>query len=386
MTKFDHKISQSLLLSLKSSKKIPPIYFENLNALRFIAAFSVFVAHYFAEIKPWSGSFEMGLSKGIFSIAEKGSLGVNFFFVLSGFLITYLIFHEYNHTKRFSLLRFLIRRTLRIWPLYFLVFLLGFGLFPMIMEDYNTFHSPLNYAFFLANFDEIKNGLSDPYNFLTAPWSVAVEEQFYLFWGPLLYLLLPFKKLKFPHLLLIMYAGTFTFRIGFWDEERILYYHTLAVAQDIITGSFLAWLVFTRHRIIKKMNSWPKLVVLLVYIIGILVCLGKNKIFGGPMVVLERFVLSSFFAFVILDQIKGEHSFFKFGKIKTLDYLGRISYGFYMFHLFFLFFLADWLGVRDEDSIFQLTLYFICSLTATIGLSILSFHFFEKPILKLKPK
>ena len=171
-------------------KKLHNVYFHNLDAARFIAAFAVFLLHFSNEIKGQFPSLnESSLFKLIYLFTGKGGLGVNFFFVLSGFLITYLILKEYKDYNKFHLGKFLIRRTLRIWPLYFIIGLIGFVLFPLIFSDYHTLHHPLNYFFFLANFDEIWYGANDPINFLTSPWSVAVEEQFYLFWGIVLFAL-----------------------------------------------------------------------------------------------------------------------------------------------------------------------------------------------------
>ena len=187
----DCKINESLSLTSDMEKKISRIHFENLDALRFLAALSVILFHFSRDIRGFFPGIE---NKAIYEpfdkLMQKGLLGVNFFFVLSGFLITYLILHEKQEKGYFSLGKFLLRRTLRIWPLYFIIVLIGFVLFPMLINGYYTEHNPWMYLGFLANFDEIIHGANDPINFLTAPWSVAVEEQFYLFWGIALYLLL----------------------------------------------------------------------------------------------------------------------------------------------------------------------------------------------------
>src|SRR5690606_19355370 len=125
--------------------------FENLDALRFLAAFSVFVFHFFRDVNGLEPELqEYRIFDIVLSITDKGSLGVNFFFVLSGFLITYLILHETKYKGHFSLKNFLIRRTLRIWPLYFIVILIGFVIFPLLISNYYTVHEPLMYVAFLA--------------------------------------------------------------------------------------------------------------------------------------------------------------------------------------------------------------------------------------------
>ncbi|MEX1001743.1 MAG: acyltransferase [Crocinitomicaceae bacterium] len=371
----------------ESQKKIPHIYFENLDALRFIAAFSVFIFHFFADIK---GLYPQLRDQPFFDklqiFADKGSLGVNFFFVLSGFLITYLILHEKKYTRRFNLGKFLIRRTLRIWPLYFLVILIGFVLFPLLFSDYHTTHDPRMYVLFLANFDEIIHGAHDPINFLTAPWSIAVEEQFYLFWGISLFLLFRIRQFKIMHLIVLMYVISFIFRYLYMDHERILYYHTLAVCQDILSGAFIGLALFHKKKWLDTLKKIKQPWVILIYCIGLTLCLAKNKIFSHELIVLERLVLSAFFAFVILDQVRGEHSFFKFGKIKLFNYLGKISYGLYMYHLIVMYLLLRWLPDFEASNYAMIPIYFISSLSIIILVASMSYYMIERPLLRLKPK
>ena len=355
--------------------------------MRFLAAFSVFVFHYTRDIRALYPTLELSkIGKGLLSIAEKGSLGVNFFFVLSGFLITYLILHERKYTQSFSLRKFLIRRTLRIWPLYFIIILIGFVLFPLIITDFSTNHDPWMYMAFLANFDEIKNGISDSANFLTSPWSVAVEEQFYLFWGVALFALFGIKKFNLAYFILGLYALSFVFRFIYWDEERIIYYHTFAVCQDILTGAFVGWALFNGKAWLDKIKVLKKAWVVLIYILGFGICIAKNKIFPGQLFVLERFVLSLFFGFIILDQIRGDHSFFKFGKIKVFNYLGKISYGFYMYHLVIMYLLVLWMNTWETHGYWMAGLYFFMSICLVVCVASLSYYLIEKPLLKLKPK
>lgn len=369
-----------------SSKKIPHVYFNNLDALRFLAAFAVLIFHYSKDIL---GSIDEDtlspMEDFLFIIADKGQLGVNFFFVLSGFLITFLILHERKHKGFFDLKKFLIRRTLRIWPLYFLIILLGFILFPLILPEYHTSHNLWMYVGFLANFDEINCGLNDSVNFLTSPWSVAVEEQFYLFWGILCLGLFQLKKISWPTLFVVLYIICFGFRWRFWNEERIIYYHTLAVFQDIVTGAFLGWSVFTKKKWTFQLQKVSKLVNVGIYLLSIVICLFKNKIFNEEWIVFERFALSLFFAYIILDQIHGKHSIIKLGRIRAFNYLGKISYGIYMYHLVVMYLIID-VCLTENTTLLGAFVYLMASILITFGIASLSYFILEKPLLKLKPK
>ena len=104
------------------------IYFENLNSIRFIAA-SLVIVHHIEQFKSFFGI--QNYFKDV-RIEMIGKLGVVLFFVLSGFLISYLLFKEKEYTKTISIRKFYIRRILRIWPLYFLIIILSFFVFPFI--------------------------------------------------------------------------------------------------------------------------------------------------------------------------------------------------------------------------------------------------------------
>lgn len=357
--------------------------------MRFLAAFSVFIFHFFNEM---SAFYQLNIDsisyKVINLIISKGSLGVNFFFVLSGFLITYLILWERQHTKYFNLKHFLIRRTLRIWPLYFLIVLIGFVIFPLILNDFATLHSPWYYIFFLANFDEINVGLSDPINFLTAPWSVAVEEQFYLFWGLLLFIFQHLKKFPISFALVLLLTISLVFSFVYQDSTRILYYHTFSVMSNIIIGSGLALFFFQNRKWLLALKQLKKWHIIIIYCVGICMIILKNKIFIGPISALEQSVISFFFAFVILDQIYLPNSFFKIGQVTIFNHLGKISYGLYLYHLLVMFLLVYYFEswFLSQSEIVGMITFLIISACSTYILSYFSFKYFEKPFLSLKNK
>jgi peptidoglycan/LPS O-acetylase OafA/YrhL len=114
----------------------------------------------------------------------NGNLGVNFFFVLSGFLITYLLLSEQKNFRRIHLGNFYIKRALRIWPLFYFCGFFGFILFPIFKKAMgfspDEKANPVFYLFFINNFDFLKHGADS--SVLSILWSVAIEEQFYLIW------------------------------------------------------------------------------------------------------------------------------------------------------------------------------------------------------------
>ncbi len=123
--------------------------------------------------------------QSIYQWGKIGILGLEYFFVLSSFLISFIILEEKEQTNGFNISNFLIRRTLRVWPLYFLI--LGIGFLLSVFAMYlNVELSPLPewpyLLFFLVNFYIISHG-SEFLFFIAFLWSISVEEQFYIIWS-----------------------------------------------------------------------------------------------------------------------------------------------------------------------------------------------------------
>jgi len=151
------------------------IFFPNLDGLRFFSFLTVFLAHIFFtrddDIK------EESWFKFFRRIFYDGDLGVSFFFVLSGFLITYLLVKEKELTGSIHISSFYVRRTLRIWPLYYFCVFFGFIIFPLLKTAFgqtpNETADPILCSIFLNNFNHVFNGLPDA-SVLSVLWSVAI--------------------------------------------------------------------------------------------------------------------------------------------------------------------------------------------------------------------
>lgn len=105
-------------------------YFPGLDPLRFFAALMILLVH--VDLVKSFFNLETTTTTPFFMRMDFGGTGVNFFFVLSGFLITYLLLCEKDKHTTISLKKFYMRRILRIWPLYYLILLIGFFILPHI--------------------------------------------------------------------------------------------------------------------------------------------------------------------------------------------------------------------------------------------------------------
>jgi len=149
----------------------------------------------------------------VFSWLFDGNLGVRFFFVISGFLITYLLVQEHMQTGRISLRKFYMRRALRILPVYSVFLLVMF-----LLQTFTTWHQPL--ISWIANLTFTSNFL--PVSLTTVHlWMLAVEEQFYLLWP----VILVFLSAKWNERTMFFILGTPLIVAPIWREisYRITY-------------------------------------------------------------------------------------------------------------------------------------------------------------------
>ena len=317
----------------------------------------------------------------------KGHHGVALFFVLSGFLITYLLLNEAKHNGKINVKGFFMRRLLRIWPVYFIVIIFGFFLFPILPFGDTTSNSLLHCSLFISNFEEIWNGWRDSISFLSVTWSVSVEEQFYIGWVALMAILPRFRKGKFFLLYFCLLILTnLVFRTLYAGEERIIYFHTFSVVSDLAIGGFLSYACF-HYKIKERIKDISRLKITLVYISGILITIFSSHIFLGKLVIIERIILGLFFAFIIFEQAYCTHSFYKADKIKGFFKLGELSYGFYMYHCIVIYYVQQIiLKLEWQNSPIGFIVFILTALLLTIVISSISYRLVEAPLLKLKKK
>jgi len=360
-------------------------FFPNMNGLRFVSALAIFFFHAFTLGREMWGEFTASsLFKAVYALAGKGHVGVSFFFVISGFLITHLLLWENQKKGRIHVFNFLLRRTLRIWPLYFLVVCFGFFLFPLLPYGIVTVHEFWRFALFLSNIDEIIHGAYDPINFLSATWSVSVEEQFYVAWAGLIGFIAFRKWQTYLVFFTVIIGISLAFRWYYIEQLRVIYYHTFAVMSDLAIGGIIGLLAFKKivQDFFRKLSRWQ---IAGIYVIGITLLLLETKLFHGYLLVFERLVYALFFAFVVLEQVYATRSFYKIDSLPYMAKSGELTYGFYMFHCIFLYYWQQlFMRFGWTEQIGYFMLYLLLSFSSTYLLSWISYHYFEKPFLKLK--
>jgi peptidoglycan/LPS O-acetylase OafA/YrhL len=360
-------------------------FFSNLDSLRALAALSVVLYHMAGcpigyDAVPWLDKFRALASLN----GQGGQIGVHFFFVLSGFLITYLMFLEREDTGSLNVRAFYVRRILRIWPLYFAMVLIGAIVWwwqssPEVVSA--TAGRWWNYVFFLTNFDIIRHNAALN-AFVDIEWSVAIEEQFYLFW-PLVFAGTP--RRWFPALCAAMLIGSLGYYYQWSHVHMRVYFSTFTALSSFATGALLAWVAFAKQEQLKAVvSAIPRLVFPLLYAVGMYILMSKGKfaeLYHVPKWMYHAFG-DVFFATIIAEQCFHARPLLPAGRLSLLDRLGKMSYGLYLLHIVALEVVMYASGV--------FTLHWSVWFAGGLGLSLLlswgSFHYFEKPFNDLRKR
>jgi peptidoglycan/LPS O-acetylase OafA/YrhL len=327
-----------------------------------------------------------------FNLSLVGIFGVPVFFLLSAFLITELLMREYEQAGKIHLIAFYLRRILRIWPLYFLVF---FGLAALAYfvpgMGARAHHAWLAFTFFAGNWYICSKGWMEyPVNPL---WSISVEEQFYI--------AIPLLAL-FTHRRGLMLVSWALLVIALFTN---LYYglHPTTGFSSQWTNSFVQFQFFAAGTLLSlylkgRMPEWH----LAVRLVGIAMAIScwliaylqfgvqadnpkatvPGALIGWPLVLLGTILL-----FLSLLGTPAKYL------PKPLVYLGRISYGLYVIHasILYLVFHFGHTSLNQWSAALHISRWndgfgAIIVLSITILIASVSYRFFERPFLNLKKR
>ena len=368
------------------------VFFPNLDALRFIAFSLVFLQHGFYNAFVRFEGQSQSLDRILQCTFARGGTGVQIFFVLSGFLISYLIIKEIQQTGKLNLMNFYMRRTLRIWPLYFATVTFAFVIYPFL-KNLVGIHSdlcshPWYYFSFLANFDLIRIARECAGQDAMSQgivWSVSIEEQFYLVW-PLLFII--FRRAK-PLVFVSVLSGCIIYRIAHnasVGEE--LYYHTFAVMGDLAIGGLGAYLAIYSRSFLGFFNRISSRKIAIVYSGIFLAYFYSDIIFtGGYEKVYTRWLFDACWTWIILEQ-NFAHNGFKLGRLKWFSNWGKYTYGLYMLHPVAILVVDISLRLLHLQSTAFLPMLLggFAALILSMIISKLSYRFLELPFLRIKEK
>jgi peptidoglycan/LPS O-acetylase OafA/YrhL len=355
-------------------------YFPNLNGVRCIAAMMVIISH----IELNKAYFQ--LNNYFQEVKHLGRLGVSLFFVLSGFLITYLLMREKEEKGKIKLSFFYWRRILRIWPLYYFVVLLSLFVLPTIsFFQIPNFHLDFdtNFQFLLVCFlficflsNVIISIKLVP--FATQTWSIGTEEQFYLMWPILIN---EIKNLKKWFLFIIIFYNVLIICINSSLFENVKYiglirdYCNMIQIDTLTVGALGAYYFYKKDGFIKIITTDSAFILSISVLIIAIFYDVKIAFFNSSFYAL-------LFIIVILNLVCNKR-FLKVLENNFFTYMGKISFGLYMYHQIMIVLCIN---VLIKLNFMNNIILYIASLITTVLVASLSYEFLEKPFLKMKNK
>ena len=316
----------------------------------------------------------------LFLIFFDGIFGVHVFFVLSGFLISYLLLLEKKKTRSISIKSFYLRRFLRIFPAYFFLLLIYAILqkLGIITLSSDSWLSSLIFLKWLFGGDWISGHF----------WSLSIEENFYLFW-PFIFKFSSINRLKIV-LLIIVLASCICRVIGyysFFSGPIFINYFSIVYHIDSITIGALGAIYFEKIKFIfvkYKLDKYFLFYLFLIVIFSsrILTDLNYNNhlhlgfLFiplgvGGPSSIIVSFcILLIIYSLILTESIMLNYLF----NSSLLVFIGTLSFSIYLWQQ--IFFAPEIQPLNKFP--FNLLFIFIISIT--------TYYFIEKPFLKFKAK
>lgn len=317
-------------------------------------------------------------------ITDIGWTGVDLFFVLSGFLITGILIDTKGNNN--FLITFFFRRSLRIFPLYYLVLLIFFVVLsiPEINEankylDKRHFQDIFYYLTYTQNINFSFNGWGIT-DILNPFWSLAIEEQFYLVW-PLVILFTKNNKLLFISIFLITIS---LITRNLIPDNPFSYVFTLARFDSLTIGSIAAFLI---RRDVKLLNKYVfPIFIISISVLAVVIFYTRSVSIMNPHFIRYGYTLFDIlFACIIIFIFDKAH----IGKLSNiffdtafLRFFGRYSYGIYVYH--WLLYRGLYVYLELKFSLHKL--YIIPFLIFVVLVSMLSYHLYEKRFLKYKSK
>lgn len=353
--------------------------FETFDALRLFACIKVFLLHIPIVAFPFF-SF----------IKADGGIGVVMFFVLSGFLISYILLSEKESTGKVNLKRFYFKRSMRICPLFYAMLLFAFCT-PFIL---NALHLPsssegyepnwLMSVLFLENYKSMAENCDANVAPLAVMWSLCIEMHFYLVWG----LTVKFAKMK--HIPIIFAAIIVIANVA----RVVLFAHDLNTCELLSNFDYFIFGAIPAYCLVKygdrmevfvnRIPLWLKWmsIVLTITSVAIAPLLSETiKILVMPTVWGVTFGWT-------VTLFTPRESRFRISSRNIMSRLGRYTYGFYLFHLIWIMLLVkvfEMLNLPLGNALWA-SLMLVAAFATTMATAWASYNLFEKRFIRLAKK
>ncbi len=339
-------------------------YRPDIDGLRAIAVISVVIYH---------AGFKIILNDKEFDLLPGGYLGVDIFYVISGYLITFLILENIKNNT-FSFLNFYERRARRLFPALFVVIFSSLiaGYFFMLPEQFkNLSSSGLSSLLFVSNFwfHLADNYFTDASSLkpLLHTWSLSVEEQYYLIFPPVLYFLHKKKKKIFFFLITLICFSLIFSQIGSNYFKDFNFYNLLSRIWEIAFGALIAY--YHQNKKFEKIKSYNEIIMIISLCFILIPFFIFDKFTPHPSIL----TIFTVFGTGTIIFLRNNNGLIK--SILSSKYLvgiGLISYSLYLWHYPILAFKK--IKSQNLSEFDKLEAIFLA-----IIISLISFFLIEKP-------
>jgi peptidoglycan/LPS O-acetylase OafA/YrhL len=347
-------------------------YVKKIDAVRAFAVLVVVMSHWIPKTS---------------KVIPFGEIGVDIFFVISGFLITKILITEKRKAESEGLSQgqalknFVVRRALRIFPIYYLSLLVFW-----LMRHYESYGIDENLVYYLTYTSNILFFVQNAWDSYLAPlWSLAVEEQFYLVW-PFLMLFVPERHTIKIIVLSIAIGIVFPY---FFEREMVKVL-TPSCMTALGSGALLAWMTIYQRSRLQSIRM-PLLVIAIIAVAGVSAIM---VIMPQTVKATDVRIVVTIFSVVWLMYCLGFYTSVNVVEWimnnGVLIFIGQISYGIYLYHnlvsLLWKSFIVEHLGsitLMAGTSIAN-GLFIIAKFILLIVLAWMSYRFIERPFLNLK--
>ncbi len=371
-------------------------HYTALDGLRGIAILLVVWRHAVLLISHSSVAWEQSFY-ATFSIL--GSSGVVLFFVLSGFLITSILIDTSDDPK--CLKKFYIRRSLRIFPLYYLATCILLIISSLYVADFVFNAGGWYHVFYIQNVVALFNDggvlyKKESYIFFKHFWSLAVEEQFYLLW-PVCFLFL-YRRYSMRLCILLTLSLAIMSAIArycmgmFYDDWYVPYAFTLTRLDGLLLGALLACVLCEYKKDALLLSEMAKLI--LPFLGGFILLLILMFYISGESISYVNtryliFFMAMFYTLLVAYVVFSEGgSWFKsLCETKFLTQIGTVSYGLYLFHWPIMIFVFHYF-IKDQGwgNVSGHLFLIIVGGGLSFLLAFVSYYAFERPVLRLKDR